>query len=75
MKAKGLEPLLFKPFCFSTFLIIVLTNIYNGMMIKMINKSPSGSLCPNNYKGGELHPLKYGSYFADKSKLFIVMKA
>ena len=40
-----------------------------------MNKSPSGSLCPYYYKGGELHPLKYGSYFADKNKLFAVMKA
>jgi hypothetical protein len=45
------------------------------MMIEMINKSPSGSLCPYYYKGGELHPLKYGSFFADKNKLFQVMKA
>jgi hypothetical protein len=25
--------------------------------------------------GGELHPLKYGSYFCDKEKLFTVIKA
>lgn len=25
--------------------------------------------------GGELHPLKYGSYFCDKEKLFSVIKA
>jgi hypothetical protein len=25
--------------------------------------------------GGELHPLKYGSYFSDKDKLFAMMKA
>lgn len=40
-----------------------------------MNKSPSGSLCPYYYMGGELHPLKYGGYFADKEKLFAVMKA
>jgi hypothetical protein len=44
-------------------------------MIELANKSPSGSLCPYYFKGGELHPLKYGSFFADKSKLFTVMKA
>ncbi|MCX7759357.1 MAG: hypothetical protein N2169_07125 [bacterium] len=39
-----------------------------------MNKSPSGSLCPYYYMGGELHPLKYGSYFSDKDKLFAVIK-
>lgn len=39
-----------------------------------MNKSPSGSLCPYYYMGGELHPLKYGSYFTNKDKLFAVMK-
>lgn len=38
-------------------------------------KSPSGSLCPYYYMGGELHPLKYGSYFNNKDKLFAVIKA
>lgn len=41
----------------------------------MLHKSPSGSACPYYYMGGELHPLKYGSYFSDKAKLFEVMKA
>ena len=41
----------------------------------MMNKSPSGSICPYYYMGGELHPLKYGSYFSDKEKLLKVMKA
>ena len=40
-----------------------------------MNKSPSGSLCPYYYMGGELHPLKYGSYFNHKEKLFAVIKA
>lgn len=40
-----------------------------------MSKSPSGSLCPYYYMGGELHPLKYGSYFNDKDKLFAVIKA
>lgn len=40
-----------------------------------MNKSPSGSVCPYYYMGGELHPLKYGSYFKDKEKLFAVIKA
>lgn len=38
-------------------------------------KSPSGSLCPYYYMGGELHPLKYGSYYNDNNKLFAVMQA
>ena len=41
----------------------------------MLTKSPSGSVCPYYYMGGELHPLKYGSYFDDKISLFNVMKA
>lgn len=41
----------------------------------MLKKSPSGSLCPYYYMGGELHPLKYGSYFKNKEKLFAVIKA
>ena len=41
----------------------------------MLNKSPSGSLCPYYYMGGELHPLKYGSYFNDKESLLSIMKA
>lgn len=41
----------------------------------MLQKSPSGSLCPYYYMGGELHPLKYGSYFNDKTKLFEVIQA
>lgn len=40
-----------------------------------MNKSPSGSLCPYYYMGGELHPLKYGSYFKNKDELFAIMKA
>lgn len=41
----------------------------------MLKKSPSGSLCPYYYMGGELHPLKYGSYFNDKTRLFEIMRA
>ena len=41
----------------------------------MLKKSPSGSLCPYYYMGGELHPLKYGSYHKDKTRLFEVIKA
>lgn len=40
-----------------------------------MNKSPSGSICPYYYMGGELHPLKYGGYFKDKDKLYHVMNA
>jgi hypothetical protein len=38
-------------------------------------KSPGGSTFPYYYKGGEIHCLKYGSYFKDQEKLFAVMKA
>ena len=41
----------------------------------MLQKSPSGSLCPYYYMGGELHPLKYGNYHDDKERLFDVIKA
>ncbi len=41
----------------------------------MPTQSPSGSACPYYYMGGELHPLKYGSFFSDKARLFEVMKA
>ncbi|WP_084388720.1 hypothetical protein [Fusibacter sp. 3D3] len=40
----------------------------------MLNKSPSGSLCPYYYMGGELHPLKYGSYFNEKELLLSIME-
>jgi len=40
-----------------------------------VSKSPSGSLCPYYYMGGELHPLKYGSCFGNKEKLFSLIKA
>jgi hypothetical protein len=38
-------------------------------------QSPSGSACPYYYMGGELHPLKYGSYFSDLDGLMRVMRA
>ena len=41
----------------------------------MPTQSPSGSVCPYYFMGGELHPLKYGSYFSDRGKLLAVMKA
>lgn len=41
----------------------------------MPTKSPSGSACPYFFMNGELHPLKYGSFHADKDKLFRVMRA
>lgn len=40
-----------------------------------LKRSPSGSICPYYYMGGELQPLKYGSCFSDKNKLFQVIKA
>jgi hypothetical protein len=41
----------------------------------MPTQSPSGSVCPYYFMGGELHPLKYGSFFSDRERLFEVMKA
>jgi len=41
----------------------------------MLKKSPSGSLCPYYYKGGELHPLHYGSYRDDMDKLSEIIDA
>lgn len=41
----------------------------SGDEIFMLAKSPSGSLCPYYYKGGELHPLHYGSYHNNTDKL------
>ncbi len=41
----------------------------------MPTQSPSGSACPYYFMGGELHPLKYGSFFSDRARLLEVMKA
>jgi len=41
----------------------------------MLQKSPSGSLCPYYLMGGELHPLKYDSFHDRKADLFAIMKA
>ncbi len=41
----------------------------------VLQKSPSGSLSPYYYQGGELHPLKYGGFHTDQSRLFSVMQA
>mgnify|MGYP006932493046 CR=1 FL=1 len=41
----------------------------------MLTKSPSGSLCPYYYKGGELHLLHYGSYHDDFERLSSIMNA
>jgi len=38
-------------------------------------KSPGGSTYPYYYKGGEIHGLKYGSFFGDEQRLFAVMDA
>jgi len=38
-------------------------------------KSPGGSTFPYFYKGGEVHCLKYGSFFGNEGKLFEVMHA
>ncbi|MBP1904883.1 hypothetical protein J2Z32_001507 [Paenibacillus turicensis] len=37
-------------------------------------KSPGGSLFPYYYKGGELHCLKYGSFYENEDSLFKLMK-
>ena len=41
----------------------------------MLQKSPSGSLCPYYYMGGELHPLHYGGFHDNKKCLFEIIKA
>lgn len=41
----------------------------------MLKKSPSGSLCPYYYKGGELQPLHYGSYKDNMERLSEIMDA
>lgn len=41
----------------------------------MLKKSPSGSVYPYYFMGGELHPLHYGSYFTDKKRLFEIINA
>ena len=41
----------------------------------MLTKSPGGSVFPYYYKGGEIHALKYGSFFNDEEKLFELMEA
>lgn len=38
-------------------------------------KSPGGSIFPYFYKNGELHCLKYGSFYADEVSLFRLMEA
>ncbi|TYP72031.1 hypothetical protein [Paenibacillus methanolicus] len=37
-------------------------------------KSPGGSLYPYYYKGGEIHCLKYGSFYRNKDSLVALMK-
>ncbi|WP_426452783.1 hypothetical protein ACP26L_12185 [Paenibacillus sp. S-38] len=37
-------------------------------------KSPGGSLFPYYYKGGEIHCLKYGSFYSDQGGLLALMK-
>ncbi|WP_027091948.1 hypothetical protein [Cohnella thermotolerans] len=41
----------------------------------MLQKSPGGSVFPYYYKGGEVHCLKYGSFFKDTDALFNIMKS
>jgi hypothetical protein len=39
-----------------------------------LQRSPSGSICPYYYLGGEIHPLEYGGYHEDKQHLFEIMR-
>jgi hypothetical protein len=41
----------------------------------MALKSPGGSTFPYYYKGGELHCLKFGSFFGDMPRLLQLMEA
>lgn len=41
----------------------------------MLQKSPSGSLCPYHYKGAVLQPLHYGSYHHNMAALAEVINA
>ena len=41
----------------------------------IIKKSPGGSTFPYHYKGGAIHCLKYGSFFANKAALLELIKA
>ena len=43
-------------------------------MYNKFPKSPSGSLCPYYFMGGELHPLKYGNFHSNKEKLFQIIE-
>ena len=45
------------------------------MEIMSTQQSPGGSTFPYYYKGGEIHCLKYGSFFSDEEALFALMKA
>lgn len=36
-------------------------------------KSPGGSVFPYYYKGGEIHALKYGSFYADEAAVIRLM--
>jgi hypothetical protein len=60
---------------YSLFSKITSENEYSEKVASRLDKSPSGSACPYYFMGGELHPLKYGSYFENKEKLFAVIKA
>ncbi|AFH61616.2 hypothetical protein B2K_12950 [Paenibacillus mucilaginosus K02] len=44
------------------------------MMTVYSIKSPGGSLFPYYYKGGEIHCLKYGSFYSDHDGLLSLMK-
>ena len=39
----------------------------------MHKKSPGGSLFPYYYNGGQLHCLKYGSFYKNEKALFVLM--
>lgn len=43
-------------------------------MMRLV-KSPGGSIYPYHYKDGEIHCLKYGSFFQNHAALFDLFKA
>jgi hypothetical protein len=41
----------------------------------MMQKSPSGSIFPYYYKGGEIHAIKLGSFYDDEAAMLSMLKA
>lgn len=72
---KGSEASWSESFYYFTFYGILNSDYLYSEKVSRLNRSPSGSICPYYYMDGELHHLKYGSYFKDKEKLFAVINA